>query len=72
MYLNGLNPQIFMEWAELVHLGSDSAADRHFHYLFDTFESEPGRYNLYANNITNSRYEYLDDTVPLNVNRTQR
>ena len=54
---------IFMEWAELVHLGSDSAAYRHFHYLFDTFESDPRLYNLYAYNITNNRYEYLDGTV---------
>ena len=72
VYVNGLNPQIFMEWAELLHLGRDSAAYRHFHYLFDTFESEPRRYNLYAYNITNNRYEYLDGTVRLYVNRSQR
>ena len=34
MYINGLNPEIFMDWARLLHLGRYQAAYRHFEQLF--------------------------------------
>ena len=72
VFINGLNPQIFMEWVEVLHLASDSAAVRHFQYLLSSFESNPRRYNLYGYNISNNRYEYLDGRVRVYVNKSQR
>lgn len=33
-FVNGLNPLVFYEWAELMNLARDAAAWRHFHCLF--------------------------------------
>lgn len=30
VYINGLNPTIFMKWVETMHLARDSAAQNHF------------------------------------------
>ena len=47
VYVNGLNPEIFMEWVQLLNLARDPAAIRHFNALFRLFES--GRnYTLYT------------------------
>ena len=58
---NGLNPCVFLEWAYLLNLGRDQSAYRHFEALFKLFENK--NYNLYAYNVTNNRYEYLDGSV---------
>ena len=34
VFINGLNPQIFMEWVEVLHLASDSAAFDIFNIFF--------------------------------------
>ena len=60
VYVNGLNPEIFMEWADKQFLCRDKSAVNHFKYLFKAFL---GKTNLYAYNVTNNRYEYIDDTV---------
>ena len=58
VFVNGLNPEVFLEWASLLKLCRDRAARNHFKYLFRTFEADPRRYpNLYAYNISNNRYE---------------
>ena len=72
VFINGLNPQIFMKWVEVLNLASDSAAVRHFQYLLSSFESNPRRYNLYAYNVSKNRYEYLDGRVRVYVNKSQR
>ena len=59
--VNGLNPEVFMEWARLIGLGRDGAAYRHFEALFRLLPER--NYTLYAYNITNNRYEYLDGSV---------
>jgi hypothetical protein len=33
-FVNGLNPAIFYEWAELMNLARDQSGVRHFHSLF--------------------------------------
>ena len=59
--VNVLNPEVFMEWARLIRLGRDGAAYRHFDALLRLLPER--NYILYANNITNNRYEYLDGSV---------
>lgn len=59
VYINGLNPVVFMEWANLFGLCRDRAAVCHFEALFRLYEA--GRnYRLYAWNVSTKRYEYLD------------
>ena len=70
VYVNGLMPEIFMEWARLLHLCRDQAAYRHFEQLFSAFEHR--RYNLYAYNVTNNRYEYIEGRVRVYVNKGKR
>lgn len=58
VYINGLNPLIFIEWCQLKGLLRDMSAKRHIAYLFDKFEE--GAYPAtYGYNIYNSRYEFL-------------
>ena len=61
VYVNGLNPEIFMEWADKQFLCRDKSAVNHFRYPFKAFLEK--NYNLYAYNVTNNRYEYIDGTV---------
>ena len=61
VYVNGLNPDIFLEWAYLVHMCRDESGYRHFRDLFRLFDDR--HYNLYAFHVGNNRYEYIDGTV---------
>jgi len=71
VFVNGLNPVIFMEWAEARGMCRDRAAYNHFKALFQIFES--GRYyKLYAFHVGNNRYEWLDGTVRMYVHRSLR
>ena len=71
VYVNGLNPEIFMQWVELLHLARDPAALRHFNALFGLFQN--GRnYTLYAYNVSNNRYEYLNGTVRIYTHKSKR
>lgn len=72
VFINGLNPSVFMEWAHLLNLGADNKAYDHFQYLLTTFEANPRRYNLYGYNVTNNRYEYLSGNVRVYVNKSNR
>ena len=62
VFVNGLNPQIFMEWAELLHLCRDRSACNHFQSLFAMFEAGKyiGKRTLYAYNVTVDEYQYVD------------
>ena len=55
---------MFMDWARLIGLGNDEAADKHFSALFKILR-EKNYSGLYAYNVTNNRYEYLDGRVRL-------
>ena len=66
--VNGLNPEVFLEWAELLHLCRD--ARRHFEALFRLLPDR--NYTLYAYNVTMNRYEYLDGRVRTYVHASRR
>ena len=68
--VNGLNPVGFMEWADLLNLCNDGAARRHFEALFCLLPER--NYTLYAYNVTNNRYEYLDGRVRRYVHVSRR
>lgn len=70
VYVNGLNPVIFLEWARLLKLGRDEAAYRHFDNLLRLYEIR--NYTLYAYNVSNNRYEWLDGSVRQYVHRSLR
>lgn len=72
VYVNGLNPVIFLEWVNLLGLARDRAAHSHFRALFRLFEA--GHYSraLYGFNVTNRRYEYLDGSVRQYCHRSIR
>ena len=59
--VNGLIPDVFMEWKRLMGLVNDGTANRHFDALFRLLQER--NYHMYAYNITFNRYEYLDGTV---------
>ena len=61
VYVNVLNPIIFLEWAEKHILCRDKSGTDHFKKLFEAVEAK--KYKLYAYNVTNNRYEYIDGTV---------
>ena len=67
--MNGLYPHVLYEWAEVTHMCRDDAAMRHLRNVFRALEdgqtTADGKrpYRLYAWNIINRRYEYLDGTV---------
>ena len=62
-FVNGLHPDILLEWSQLKGLCRDENAFRHFKYLFTTFESGVYFRGLFAYNITMQRYEFLNGTV---------
>ena len=70
VYVNGLNPIIFIEWARLLNLGRDEAGYRHFHNLLNLYEIR--NYRLYAFNVSNNRYEWLDGSVRHYTHRSMR
>ena len=72
VFIIGLDPIIFMEWAHLLNLSSDSHGYKHFEYLLTSFERNPRRYNLYGFNVRNNRYEYLNGTVRVYPNKARR
>ena len=61
VYVNGLNPETFLDWAKLIRM-CDVSDSRYCHMnrLFNYFSE--GRYgtSLYAWNVTNERYEFLN------------
>ena len=68
--VNGLNPEVFMEWVDLVNLCNNTSARRHFEALFRLLPER--NYTLYAYNVTNNRYEYLDGRVRRYVHASRR
>ncbi len=56
-YVNGLNPEIFMEWADLMYMCRDGGANNHFRALFHIralFHLFGARrnYTMYAYNVS--------------------
>lgn len=65
VYVNGLNPDIFLEWVQINQLARDRAAYNHFCALFRLFERGHYGASLYGWNVSNGRYEYLNGTIRL-------
>ena len=61
-YINGLDPSIFMEWVELLNLGTDRAAQNHYAALYKMFRNGH-YYNMYGWHVSNGRYEYLNGNI---------
>ena len=77
VYINGLHPEVFMEWARHMHLGRDDAAYRHMSNLFNIYERQGRQYGgLYGWNVSQGQYEYLDGSqkkyIPLKDRKTKR
>ena len=72
VYVNGLNPSVFLEWIDLIGLARDTSAWNHFTSIQRLFEQ--GRYSraLYAYNVTNNRYEYLNGTPIIYIHASKR
>ena len=70
-YVNGLNPEVFMEWVHLQQMCRDGAALNHFQALFRLFEN--GRnYRLYVYNVSQNQYQYLDGSVRHYIHASRR
>ncbi len=62
VYVNGLSPETFVEWANLLNLCRDQSARNHFTFLFNSFEQGQYGDRYYAYNVSNRRYEFLNGT----------
>ena len=71
-WVNGLNPLVLMEWMELMNQLRDGAAVRHVRALFRIFEERHRNYNLYAYNVSQGYYQYIDGRIRHYVPRNQR
>ena len=62
-FVNGLHPDIAVQWADLMYLCRDVPARRHIVNLFAYFES--GRYSqrYYSFNVAHGRWFFLDGTL---------
>ena len=60
VFCNGLNPEIFMEWVDLMELCRDPDARKHFTYLFERFEMGDYPPYLYAYVPAQQEWQYLN------------
>ena len=73
VYVNGLHIDLMLQWSDLLGLFRDRAAYNHFialHKLIERGNYKPT--SLYAYNIFQRRYEYLDGTVRTYVHKSKR
>ena len=63
-----LNPEVFLDWINVIHLARDNAALEELKYLIHTFTTNTSKWNrAYGYNILNHRYEYLRGEVKCDV-----
>lgn len=72
VYVNGLNPELFMEWVDLFGLARDHEARNHFLWLFSAFDENPHRWTLYGWNITMRQYQYIDGRPRQYIHHSER
>lgn len=65
-YINGLNPDVLLEWGELVGMwgGPFSASHRHVKRLLNYFQAGV-QYKLWAYNVALGEYQWLNGTRKL-------
>ena len=62
-WVNGLHSDILFDWHSTKRISErDSAAHKHMQKHFDYFK-QGRQYILYARNVANGRYEWLDGSV---------
>ena len=61
VFVNGLNPAIFLEWCDIMGLLRDLSAKEHVRYLLGKFEDQHPTYTKYfAYNVTMRRLEFIN------------
>ena len=65
--MNGLNPDLFLKWVNLLNLAGDGAANRHINALSTLLRKKWKNYRLCAYNVSNNLYEYLDESVRIYI-----
>ena len=64
IYVNGVNPDMLIDWVDRMELCSSEKSRSEFVSLLTTFETNPKKYaHMYAYNVYFHRYEYLDGRV---------
>ena len=62
--VNGLNPEVFLEWVDVIGMARDVHSLREFKTLLDSFTQNPDKWDrAYGYNIFNHRYEYINGKV---------
>ena len=62
--VNGLNPEMFYEWVDLMSLARDSHSRSEFRSLLHSFISNPQKWNrAYAYHVLNHRFEFVNGEV---------
>ena len=70
-YVNGLGPNLLLDWIDLYGLCRDSSARQHIIYLLNKFEE--GKYTyLYSYNIAQNQYQYIDGRIKLYIPKSKR
>lgn len=62
VFVNGLNPVVFLDWVDLMGLCRDNSGRKEFESLFKAFEEGKYPTGIYAYNVTMNYYQYLDGT----------
>ena len=64
IFINGLPPNVFLDWCQLMHLLRDKAAINHIYYLLDKFKNS-SKYDktVYGFHTGLNRYIYLDGST---------
>ena len=58
--VNGLNPEVFLEWADVMLLARDQSALNEFRSLLETFTTNPEKWDrAYAFHVLNHRYKFI-------------
>ena len=71
VFVNGLNPDVFFQWADLLHQLSDDEARREMRGFFRSFDNGVG-YGLYAYNIAMNRYQYINGSTHYYTHASKR
>lgn len=58
VFINGLNPEIFLEWVDLID--PNSAGRRYMESLLNKFEAHPSLYELYGFDVSTGHYHWLN------------
>ena len=73
VYVNGLHFDVFLKWCEIIGSYRDRAARNHVIALHKLIENQKYKStSLYAYNVFQKRYEYLDGSFRRYIHRSRR